>query len=252
MKRFLLLSFLVAPMVLMGAQERGPRPLPGPGPRPVPIPGPGHGGGHGPGHGPGHPVPGPVNGPALNLAQQLINNLNELTALTQRRAQMAYNNGNMRLYNDLRDISYMATRMGQEVQQGVVRPLRFGQPPFVVRQNLNDLRFDLRRLNQSVLALPIAPQIKREMDQVEASFQQLSAVLNGGFPGPHPIPGPGPIPVPGPQQYKCEAVDTGFEEHIFRPHVGYGPNVVIAQRLAIQNCQREHGSCSIRSCEVVR
>jgi len=103
-----------------------------------------------------------------------------------------------------------------------------------------------------------------ELQQARGQFQQVSYYLNGTQ-GYYPqvynqyrqtaqalqnvqVGGPGPGPGPGPQPtYSCVAVDNGWEEHA-GGHLGYGRTVYEAQRVALGNCQRVHGSCRIRSC----
>jgi len=56
----------------------------------------------------------------------------------------------------------------------------------------------------------------------------------------------GPGPGPAPTNYRCTAVDRGWEEH--GGHQGFGRSLYEAQRAALGECQRYHGRCVIRSC----
>lgn len=61
-------------------------------------------------------------------------------------------------------------------------------------------------------------------------------------------PGPGPGPGPIYSNYRCQASDAGWEEH-GGGHIGYGRVVAQAQRQAILECRRFHGSCRILRCD---
>lgn len=57
-----------------------------------------------------------------------------------------------------------------------------------------------------------------------------------------------PVSGPGTSGSRCVASDRGWEEH-GRGHEGFGRTIYEAQRAALGECQRFHGSCVIRSCQ---
>lgn len=84
------------------------------------------------------------------------------------------------------------------------------------------------------------PQVYRSY--IETREALFSLQLNN-YPGPSPFPAPSPQPI----QVSCVAVDMGWEEH-GGGHLGYGFNVIQAQRSALGQCQRFHGRCRIQQC----
>jgi len=80
------------------------------------------------------------------------------------------------------------------------------------------------------------PQVYRSYLETREALYSLQSVV---------FPGPGPGTQPG--QVTCTAVDSGWEEH-GGGHLGYGYNLMQAQRMAIGQCQRFHGRCRIQQC----
>jgi hypothetical protein len=87
--------------------------------------------------------------------------------------------------------------------------------------------------------------VQYDFPQVYRAYQETRFALNRITVG-----GPGPGPGPGGRLVKCTAVDSGWEEH-GGGHTAYGRSVSEAQRASLQECNRFHGSCHIRSCQNV-
>lgn len=102
---------------------------------------------------------------------------------------------------------------------------------YPVERYLRDTNYDL-------------PQVYRQFLETRES---LLTIQVGGMSGPGYPPYPSPGPGPGAAQISCVAVDSGWEEH-GRGHVGYGFNLIQAQRMAMMECQRFHGRCRIQQC----
>ncbi len=128
-----------------------------------------------------------------------------------------------------------------------------------LEETYDDLQQMQSKLNdsQDVEVKALAPTLERALDAI-AGFADRSDRGHGGggfhhpHPGPRPGPHPGPRPGPGPrprfERFYCIAVDRGFEEHR-GGHFGDGPDLRWAEREAMRECMRYHGSCRIRSCD---
>ncbi len=81
-----------------------------------------------------------------------------------------------------------------------------------------------------------------DFPQVYNQWQRTYRVLNAIS-----VSGAGPGPGPGPSGFRCIASDRGWEEH-GAGHQGFGRSVYEAQVTALNECQRYHGRCVLRSC----
>jgi len=166
------------------------------------------------------------------------------------------------------DISQTAQRLSQVVSRTAPRG-HFANRQVAEISNLayqlqNRLRFGNDRRNRNIAAVRIANYLQNRVHILENSLrrdrdlshnfrikylvnslQNLTAnvvrTLNsGGNGGGH---------YPPREQYRCVAVDQGWEEHR-GGHQGFGPSRFAAERQAIQSCNREHRSCRIVECQV--
>jgi hypothetical protein len=129
-----------------------------------------------------------------------------------------------------------------------------------LEQTYDDLQQMQSKLNDSQDAdlKALAPTLDRALDAI-AGFADRDRDRDrdhrgGGMHRPHPHPGPRPGPHPGPgprprfERFYCIAVDRGFEEHR-GGHYGDGHDERWAEREAMRECMRYHGSCRIRRCD---
>ena len=127
-----------------------------------------------------------------------------------------------------------AQNFAWEVRSGNSRDLQF---------HYQDLRAEYEHIEQELQGgeCGFDPQISSYLRQGDYALQTIEECLNGEGGG-------GPFG----QNWVCYAVDNGWEEHGPRAHPGFGRSQFEAQQSAISSCQREHGRCSINSCQITR
>ncbi len=170
-------------------------------------------------------------------AQQLAKSLDRVSVEAGEVAQKASYNGNLNRAIKFGDISFAAGQLEREVRQGVVRPLKQGEPLRRVQNNLQGLNRDFQRLNDHILEVNQMPvTLEHSIADTRALLRELRQELNGAGGGG------------GGRLIECRAADQGFEEHILQPHVGFGQTLKEAEKAALRACEAHHGRCRIVTC----
>ena len=180
--------------------------------------------------------------PETRTADQLVDALDSLSDAARQQARNSYDRSAER---EWRQIARQARFLSLDVYRSIYVPLRSSHSNFQrILRSYYSYKQDFQQLKNRVRGCGILPfGVTVSLNQADRLTTRLGTQLESCGGGHGPGPGHG--------SWTCKAVDSGWEEH-WGGHTATGRTQNLAQRNAIRECERHHGRCVIRSCEVNR